>query len=228
MRVAIGVAACLVVIGCSTGSPTEPSDTARINISRLTRTRFMAFGDSITVGEIPDPFTPYPIILQTELRSRYVSQATNIVVVNAGVGGERLTAGVLRFEGAFDTHRPEVVLLMEGINDLMSLGPDASTSLLQFMAQQAQSRNARVFLGSMLPTVPGRRLSQPTANVVLFNSRLEAMAAQQGLVYVDLYNALLAEAPAIISDDGLHPTVLGYRRIADVFFDAIRAHLEER
>ena len=224
---AIGVAACLVVIGCS-GSPTEPSDTARTNISRLARTRFMAFGDSITVGESPDPLTPYPIILQTELRSRYVSQASNIVVVNAGVGGERLSAGVLRFENAFDTHRPEVVLLMEGINDLLSLGPDVSTTLLQFMAQQAQSRNARVFLGSMLPTVPGRRLSQPTANVVLFNSRLQAMATQQGLIYVDLYNTLLPEAQAIISDDGLHPTVLGYRRIADVFFDAIRANLEER
>ena len=227
MRVAISVAACLVVLGCS-GPPTAPSDTARGNISRLARTRFMAFGDSITVGEIPDPLTPYPIILQTELRSRYVSQASNIVVVNAGVGGERLTAGVLRFETAFDTHRPEVVLLMEGINDLMSLGPEVSTTLLQFMAQQAQSRNARVFLGSMLPTVPGRRLSQPTANVVLFNSRLQAMATQQGLVYVDLYNTLLPEAQAIVSDDGLHPTVLGYRRIADVFFDAIRANLEER
>ena len=227
MRVAIGVAACLVVIGCS-GFPAAPTDTARVNIVRLARTRFMAFGDSITVGEIPDPLTPYPIILQTELRSRYVAQASNIVVVNAGVGGERLTAGVLRFEDAFDTHRPEVVLLMEGINDLMSLGPDVSTTLLQFMAQQAQSRHARVFLGSMLPTVPGRRLSQPTANVELFNSRLQAMATQQGLVYVDLYNTLLPEAQAIISDDGLHPTVLGYRRIADVFFDAIRAHLEER
>ena len=227
MRVAIGVAACLVVLGCS-GSPTTPSETGRTNISRLARTRFMAFGDSITVGEIPDPLTPYPIILQTELRSRYVSQASNIVVVNAGVGGERLSAAVLRFEAAFDIHRPEVVLLMEGINDLLSLGPDVSTTLLQFMAQQAQSRNARVFLGSTLPSRPGGRLSQPVPSLLLFNSRMEAMARQQGLVYVDLYNTLLPEAESIISDDGLHPTVRGYRRIADVFFDSIRAHLEER
>ena len=54
------------------------------------------------------------------------------------------------------------------------------------------------------------------------------MATQQGLVYVDLYNTLLPEAALIISDDGLHPTVLGYRRIADVFFDAIPADLEVR
>ena len=188
----------------------------------------MAFGDSITVGEIPDPLTPYPIILQTELRSRYLSQANDIVVINAGVGGERLHDGVLRFEEAFASHRPEVVLLMEGVNDLVGFGPDVSTTLLQFMAQHATSRNARVFLGSMLPSRPGGRLSQPAPTLLLFNSRLEAMARQQGLVYVDLYNTLLPEAAAIISDDGLHPTVLGYRRIADVFFDAIRANLEVR
>ena len=228
MRVAICVVACAVAVGCSSGSPTRPTDAASAGSGRLSRTRFMAFGDSITVGEIPDPLTPYPVILQTVLRSRYLPQANDIVVVNAGKGGERLLDGVLRFEDAFATHRPEVVLLMEGINDLLSLGPDISTTLLQSMAQHAMSRNARVFLGSMLPTVPGRRLSQPTANVVLLNSRMEAMARQQGIVYVDLYNVLLPEAASIISDDGLHPTVLGYRRIADVFFDAIRANLEVR
>ncbi len=227
MKVAISVVACAVAVGCS-GSPTRPTDAATAGSGRLSRTRFMAFGDSITVGEIPDPTTPYPIILQTELRSRYLPQANDIVVINAGAGGERLTAGILRFEEAFDTHRPEVVLWMEGINDLLSLGPELSTTLLQFMTQHAQSRNARVFVGSMLPTVPGRRLSQPTANVVAFNTSIQAMAVQQGLVYVDLYNTLLPEAALILSDDGLHPTMFGYRRIADVFFDAIRNNLEQR
>lgn len=227
MRVALCLVACAVAAACS-GSPTGPTDAARAGTARLSRTRFMAFGDSITVGEIPDPTTPYPIILQTELRSRYLPQASDIFVINAGNGGERLLDGVLRFENAFATHRPEVVLLMEGVNDLLSLGPDISTTLLQFMAQHAMSRNARVFLGSMLPTRPGGRLSQPVPNLLLFNSRMEAMARQQGLVYVDLYNTLLPEAASIISDDGLHPTVLGYRRIADVFFDAIRANLETR
>lgn len=227
MRVAICLLACAVAAGCS-GSPTGPTDAAQASSARLSRTRFMAFGDSITVGEIPDPTTPYPIILQTELRSRYLRQADAIVVVNAGRGGERLLDGVLRFEDAFASARPEVVLLMEGVNDLLSLGPDLATTLLQFMAQHAMSRNARVFLGSMLPTRPGGRLSQPVSNLLLFNSRMEAMARQQGVVYVDLYNTLLPEAASIISDDGLHPTVLGYRRIADVFFDAIRANLEVR
>jgi lysophospholipase L1-like esterase len=188
----------------------------------------MAFGDSLTVGNTADPGVSYPTFLQAQLRGRYVSQASAITVVNAGAGGERLLEGVLRFEQAFDTHRPDAVLLMEGVNDLLSLGPDISTQLLQFMAQQAMSRNAAVFLASMLPSPPGRQRSQPVPQLLLLNDRMAAMSRQQGVVYVDLYNAMLPDAETIIGPDGLHPTEAGYRRIAETFLAAISGELAER
>ena len=43
------------------------------------------------------------------------------------------------------------------------------------------------------------------------------------MTYVDLYNPMLADAATLIGSDGLHPTEAGYRRIADLFFAAIRA-----
>jgi len=55
---------------------------------------------------------------------------------------------------------------------------------------------------------------------------LQQMALAEQAVYVDLYNALLAEANTVIGVDGLHPTEVGYKRMADVFFAAIQAHLE--
>jgi lysophospholipase L1-like esterase len=220
------VAGTALAVACG-GSPTAPSDGARA-AARLTRTRFMAFGDSLVVGDPAAPQASWPVVLQARLRSQFPSQASSITVTNAGVGGERLTAGVLRFEEAFDAARPEAVLLMEGVNDLLSLGPETSTTLLQFMTQQAMSRNARVFVASMLPTVAVRRLSQPVPNLELLNGRIEQMCRQQGAIYVDLYNQLLPEAEAIIGSDGLHPTESGYRRIADVFLSAIRGALEVR
>jgi lysophospholipase L1-like esterase len=39
---------------------------------------------------------------------------------------------------------------------------------------------------------------------------------------------MLPEAGSLIGSDGLHPTEAGYRRIADVFFAAIKRELEER
>ena len=52
------------------------------------------------------------------------------------------------------------------------------------------------------------------------------MASDEGVRFVDLYNALLAEVNTVIGVDGLHPTEVGYKRIADIFFAAIQANLE--
>jgi lysophospholipase L1-like esterase len=39
---------------------------------------------------------------------------------------------------------------------------------------------------------------------------------------------MLPDAATLIGSDGLHPTEAGYRRIAELFFAAIRADLEVR
>ena len=54
------------------------------------------------------------------------------------------------------------------------------------------------------------------------------MSTQESVTYVDLYNPMLPDAATLIGSDGLHPTEAGYRRIADLFFAAISAELEER
>ena len=45
---------------------------------------------------------------------------------------------------------------------------------------------------------------------------------------MDLFNPMLSEAATLIGSDGLHPTESGYRKIADLFFAAIKTELEVR
>jgi lysophospholipase L1-like esterase len=94
------------------------------------------------------------------------------------------------------------------------------------MAQVARAGGARVFVGSMVPTITGRQRSQSPADLVAYNSKLLQMTVEEGAVFVDLYNPLLGEVNTVIGVDGLHPTEAGYKRIADLFFAAIQAHLE--
>ena len=210
---------------------------------RISRTRFLAFGDSFTAGEVTSPIAAspslirkllvvasasYPSQLQTQLRTVYLSQAASIVVTNSGEPSERILDGVNRFPGVFDMYRPEVVLLMEGANGLAQVGPDISTGVMRIMVQYAKSNGARVFVGSMLPQVAGRpRGTTPVSELVGYNNTLQIMSTQESIAYVDLYNTMLPEAPTLIGSDGLHPTEAGYRRIADVFFAAIKPALEE-
>ncbi len=233
--------ACIAVAGCGgSNGPTAPTPGA----ARLSRTRFMAFGDSFTAGEVTSPITQaqglahrlvvlpsasYPLVLQGQLQAAYPAQASSIVVVNSGEPGERILDGAQRFPSAFDASRPEVVLLMEGANGLPGVGPDISASLMRIMVLGARNGRARAFVGSMIPQVPGRpRATTPVFELLNYNRTLQQMSIEEGATFVDLYNAMLPEAATLIGSDGLHPTEAGYRRIADLFLAAIRAQLEEK
>jgi lysophospholipase L1-like esterase len=233
----IVVTALAAACGDST-PPTTPTPTPRLSL-----TRFLAFGDSFTAGEVTTPAAgaqtigklvivpaaSYPSVLQARLHGTYTNQVTTISVTNAGEASERILDGLQRFPGVYDATRPEVVLIMEGVNGLPQVGPDISTGVMRIMVQYAKSGGSRVFVGSMIPQVAGRpRGNTPVSELLAYNNTLQLMSQQEGVVYVDLYNQMLADAAALIGSDGLHPTEAGYRRIAELFFTAIRAELEVR
>lgn len=239
--VALIVATCALLAAC--GSDTGPTGPTS-NTPRISKTKFLAFGDSFTAGEVTSPVSlapgtigklivvsaaSYPAQLEATLRATYSAQSASIAVTNSGEPSERILDGAQRFPGVFDASRPEVVLLMEGANGLQLVGPDISTGVMRTMVQKAKEGGARVFVGSMLPQVAGRpRATTPTNELLAYNNTLQLMSSQEGVVYVDLYNAMLPDAATLIGSDGLHPTEAGYRKIADLFFAALKRELEER
>ena len=229
-----------IAAGCGGNGPTGPDPQP----PRLSRTKFLAFGDSFTAGEVTNPAgavpsgihklilvptASYPSVLQSQLRSTYAAQSGSISVVNSGEASERILDGNQRFPGVFDANRPEVVLLMEGANGLPQVGPDISTGVMRLMVQTAKNGGARVFVGSMIPQVAGRpRATTPVSDLVAYNNTLQIMSTQEGVTYVDVYNPMLPDAATLIGSDGLHPSEAGYRKIAELFFAAIRTALETR
>lgn len=175
------------------------------------------------------PSASYPAVLHSRLQSTYPTQASSITVINGGEPSERILDGLQRFPDAYAASRAEVVLIMEGVNGLGLVGPDISTGVMRIMVQTAKRGGSRVFVASMLPQVAGRpRANTPTSELTVYNTTLQEMSRQEGVSYVDLYNGMIAEAAALIGSDGLHPTEAGYRRIAEMFFAAIRSELEVR
>ncbi len=219
-------------------------------VPTLSRTRFLAFGDSITLGEVTVPVTSaadqarfpfgklqivpsasYPTQLHSLLTGTYTAQTGDIAMTNAGRSGEAAIEGVVRFPGVMSTVRPDVVLIVEGYNDLNTYGTSfisRAVSAIETMAKEGRGRGARVLIGSLTPPRPGGRNSITTFDVTEFNIRLRNMTLGEGAVYVDLYTPLLGNVTTYIGTDGLHPTEAGYRRIAEEFFTAIRATLESR
>jgi lysophospholipase L1-like esterase len=194
----------------------------------LSRTRFVAFGDSITVGivrvaplvwvERPDAYTAR---LREILRSRYPAQ--DILVVNEGYSGEEAREGVRRLPGVLDAERPEVLLLLEGVNNIARLSPSSVANDLRSMVSMAKARGIDVLIATLTPVGPPYTNSRPRAadNVENLNDRIRIIAAENGLGDpVDLH-ALFEADMTLLGADGLHPTPLGYTRMAELFSEVI-------
>lgn len=206
---------------------------------RLRLTRIMAFGDSITAGQVVVPNTDnvevittpevaYPTVLAQLLGARYTDQ--RIEVFNEGKPTERSELALSRFIGAFGIDHPEVVVLLEGYNDIIfakngELGVAAAEQGVSALAADARNRGARVFICTLTPSKAGRRQIAMSA-IQAANDRLRVVARGEGAYLVDTFGALLPYVDESVGSDGLHLTPAGYRRVAEAVSAAIRADLE--
>jgi lysophospholipase L1-like esterase len=215
----------------------------------LEATRFLAFGDSITEGKSGECFRPsgagapafdpfgsftqavppglnYPTMLEGLLAKMYATQVP--VVVNEGLAGEQVTPRETSFRlaAAIGAHTPQVLLLLEGVNDLHAgVAVNAMVGSLRELVRQTRASGVDVFLGTLLPERPGACRAFAPEDIDPANAAIRAMAAAEGATLVDV-NAVFAGRLDLLDEDGLHPTVAGYATIAQTYFDAIRTHLE--
>jgi lysophospholipase L1-like esterase len=206
---------------------------------RLSRNRFVAFGDSITVGEqvvpntdnlllSPDPSASYPAALAQLLKARYADRP---VVINAGLSGEKAAFADRRFPLEIGKNNADAVIVLEGANDLLYSDPPSTAAIdavergISVLAAEGRNRGVRVFIALLTPTKPGRR-NIPLATIQFENDRLRQVARGEGAQVIDTFGALIPDLNANIGSDGLHPTAAGYRKIAETVYAAIRADLE--
>lgn len=212
----------------------------------LSATRFIAFGDSMTAGEVTaatqtpgvTPMTvvasaSFPAQLQSRLRAQYASQSSAIAVTNAGRSAEGAAAGLPRLADmlANSQTQTQALLLLDGGDDLLAAGDGAvnpASRAMDALAKEGRRRGARVFIGLLPPPIAGRQRSVADATIRTFNAELRTIAAGEGAVIVDLYTALAADVGRFIGADGHHPTEAGYQRIAAEFQARIAAEFERR
>ncbi len=117
------------------------------------------------------PPDTYPFKLEQMLLERYPSQS--IVVVNEGAGGEDTRGGARRLPQVLEADNPEVLLLLEGINNL---GASTATQVtaLRTMITEAQSRGVDVIIATVMPVLPTWRQYQPGTTL----SKIQALNTQ--------------------------------------------------
>jgi lysophospholipase L1-like esterase len=156
-------------------------------------------------------------------------------MANEGWPGEAIGDGLNRLPSALAVNAPDVVLLLDGANDLLNSPTSATTqyiaSKLRDMVRTARTSvpSNRVLLALFPPqyhgTVPYDR-GKGAEFVPELNQRITALAQSEGATLVDLNTPMSADIKRYIGVDGLHPTEQGFTLMAETFARIVQEKFE--
>ena len=177
-------------------------------------------GDSITEG--------YPL---GDLYGDYTAR-TGLLVYNRGISAETAAHLLTRLDSALELEPRNLVLLI-GTNDLGE-GEDPYDSIAAILDRAASvCPETNVILQAVYPvnrhmdTLGGRMMvgSRNKEDICALNARLETLAAEKGVTWLDLTAALSDENGELKKEytyDGLHPTAAGYQVITEYILPLLK------
>jgi lysophospholipase L1-like esterase len=187
----------------------------------LTDARFLALGDSYTIGEAVPESERWPVLVAMELRKQGITIQDPRIIAKTGWTTEEL-------DDAIDAARPEgtfeLVTLLIGVNDQYRARDAeayraAFSKLLNRAVAFAGHAAKRVIVVSIpdwgvTPFATGRDRAAISATIDRFNAANRDETAKAGALYVDV-TPISREAAgdrALLASDGLHPSGVMYEK----------------
>lgn len=163
----------------------------------------LAFGDSLTYGTGAKAEDSYPVVL---------GQLIGRTVVRAGVPGEQTAGGLERLPEVLDEHKPRLVIVCLGGNDMLRKGAPANIEAnLRKILQEIKSRG----LDAMLIGVPAPALIASPPEFYGKLAREFAIPYEGDIITSVLYKSEL-------KSDSIHPNAAGYRKVAEAVAKLMR------
>ncbi|TVZ14123.1 SGNH/GDSL hydrolase family protein [Maribacter sp. MAR_2009_72] len=166
--------------------------------------RIVFMGNSITIGWLnsrPEFFKGKPYI-------------------NRGISGQTTPQMLIRFRQDVIDLNPKAVVLLAGTNDIAgNTGPSTIAMIMdniKGMAEIATANDIKVILTSTLPAYdyPWKPGLEPAEKIIALNKLIKEYCDDKGHIYVDYFSAMADEKnglPKKYAEDGVHPTVEGYK-----------------
>jgi lysophospholipase L1-like esterase len=156
--------------------------------------------------------------------------------INRGISGQTTSQMLLRFRRDVVDLKPAVVVILAGINDIAeNTGPISLEDVfgnIVSMIQLARANDIRVVLSSVLPAndFPWNPGLKPAEKVIKLNKMLEAYCRENHIIYLDYYSRMVNDKKGLdkeLAEDGVHPTLAGYKVMEPLSEKAIAQALKE-
>lgn len=163
----------------------------------------LAFGDSLTYGTGAERGESYPARLQELIR---------YPVINAGKPGELSAAGLERLPALLDKHKPELLILCHGGNDILRKKEENGTGTnIRKMIHIARDSGVSVMM-----------MGVPKPGIFLKSAEFyDELAEDTGVYYLrDLVPEVLSDNR--LKSDPVHPNGRGYALMAETIARALK------
>lgn len=195
--------------------------------------RYLALGDSYTIGEGVPESGRWPVQLTRALRNDGIPMADPRLIAQTGWTTDELDAAI---DTALVFPEYDLVSLLVGVNNQYR-GRDAAdyrvqfTGLLERAIGFAQGRRERVLVLSIpdwgvTPFARGlaRDVQQVAREIDAFNAVALDTCMRRGVVFVDItaVSRQRGEEPEMLVDDGLHPSASMYAEWTRLALPAVR------
>lgn len=198
--------------------------------------RYLALGDSYTIGEGIDEPGRWPLQLAARLRADGLALEPPRILARTGWTTDELSAAM---DAAEPLGQWDLVSLLIGVNNQYRGLPLADytrgfDALLARAVALAGARAGRVLVLSIpdwgVTPFARRELRSPrriAAELDAFNAAAAELCRARGIAFVDITGISRdgGDAPAMLADDGLHPSAAQYARWAEAALPVARALL---
>ncbi|UCD79407.1 MAG: hypothetical protein JSW26_29105 [Desulfobacterales bacterium] len=190
--------------------------------------KIVCHGDSLTEASDLEKNYTWPALVENRL---------NVQIINSGIGGDTSGGLLGRFYYDVVRHKPEMVIILGGTNDLWW---DLDVNLIQAnvftMACQAGFHSITPIVGlplplllaniqrqeMMAPVAGWQKCVQKLADLV---AALATSAKESDIACLDLYHPFVGKSGEPLAEyyleDGLHPNKRGHRRMSEKVVDLL-------
>ena len=202
---------------------------------KITSLKFLALGDSYTIGEKVKPEERWPVVLAEKLTAAGIAVNPPEIIATTGWTTDELKKGIeeARPKGNFD-----MVSLLIGVNNQYR-GYDTAVykkefqELLDTAITFAANLSSRVFVVSIpdYGVTPFGQKKEPekiSREIDLYNKINKELAERSSVKYFDItgISRQAGNDPEMVAADGLHPSEKMYRQWVEHILPGIREMLE--
>ena len=202
---------------------------AGVNAQEKNRIRYVAIGDSYTIGEGALPNESWPAVLTRHLNEKGLRVE---LVANPSVTGWTTQQAIERELPVFLKANPNFATLQIGVNDwVQDVDAETFRKRFVFLADQMlgvlRDKNRLLIITipdfGVTPTGPryarGRNISEGIAS---FNKIISDESMKRGLRIVDIFELSkeMGKDSSLVAADGLHPSAKEYAEWEKIIFPA--------